>query len=178
MSKLIVIDPGHGGGDPGACNKTYREEEANLKIALKLGAKLQKQGFKVVYTRKTDVTKTLLERVTLSNQVKADFFISVHCNSAANKSATGIETWVYSGIGGITRRLANNVQKRLASIEGVKNRGVKDGTFYVLKRTVCPALLVECGFISNSAECEKLFKAEYQEELAEMICKGVLDTIN
>lgn len=177
MSKTILIDAGHGGSDPGAVNKTRCEKNANLDIAMKLGTKLQKQGFKVVYSRKTDVTKTLLERVTVSNSVKADFFISIHCNSASNKTAAGIESWVYQGVGGITRRLANNVQKQLASIEGVKNRGVKDGTFYVLKRTICPALLVECGFISNSQECEKLFDSDYQNELAEKICKGVLDTI-
>lgn len=177
MSKIIVVDAGHGGTDPGAVNKAHREKDANLAIALALGDKLRRNGFKVVYTRKTDVTKTLLERVTLSNQVKADYFISVHCNSAANKSAAGIETWVYNGVGGITRRLADNVQKRLAELEGVKNRGVKDGTFYVLKRTVCPALLIECGFISNSAECEKLFNEEYQKQMVEKIVKGIFDTI-
>ena len=94
MSKklTIVLDPGHGGTDPGAVNGRYKEAEAALGIANKIADKLKAKGHRVVLTRTKDQALLLQQRCDISNAAKADAFISIHCNSAENKDASGIET--------------------------------------------------------------------------------------
>lgn len=176
--KRIVIDAGHGGSDSGACKWGYYEKDVNIGIALKLGEKLKEKGIKVIYTRNKDAFISLQNRCRISNREEADIFVSIHCNSAANTNATGIETWKYKGIGGITKRLAENVQSELIAATGAKNRGVKEGTFYVLKYTSAPAVLIETGFISNETERKKLFTDDYQNKIASAICSAILKTID
>lgn len=179
MSKVICIDAGHGGADPGAVNGKYQEKNATLGIALKIGDKLTQKGHKVVYTRSTDKVLGLQARCDISNAAKADFFVSIHCNSAENKAASGIETFKYPGVGGITQRLANNVQNSLAThFSEEKNRGVKEAKYYVLKHTKAPAALVEVGFISHDPTAEKLFRFSYQDKLARVIVEGVEKTFS
>lgn len=179
MSKVICIDAGHGGADPGAVNGKYQEKNATLGIALKIGDKLTQKGHKVVYTRSTDKVLGLQARCDISNAAKADFFVSIHCNSAENKAASGIETFKYPGVGGITQRLANNVQNALAThFPEEKNRGVKEAKYYVLKNTKAPAILVEVGFISHDETAEKLFRFSYQEKLARVIVEGIEKTFS
>lgn len=175
MAHRICIDAGHGGLDPGAINGAWHESEATLAIAKKVGAKLAAKGCKIKYTRTADKKLRLDERCTISNKFKADAFISIHLNAAANKGATGIETWRYESVGSRTLKLANNVQTELIAATGAKNRGVKTtSSFYVLKHTVASAILVECGFISNDEERKKLFDESYQNKLATAIANGVL----
>ena len=103
-----------------------------------------------------------------------DAFISIHCNSAENKDASGIETFKYPGVGGVTKRLAENIQNGLASnFPEEKDRGVKEAKYYVLKHTNAPAALVEVGFISHDPTAEKLFRFSYQDKLARVIAEGV-----
>lgn len=178
MAYKIVVDAGHGGKDPGAVNGTKYEKTANLAIAKKVGAKLQAKGYKVKYTRTGDKELTLKERCQISNKYDADFFISIHCNAAASKEASGIETWRYTTVGALTKELADNVQTELISATGWKDRGVKkSSTLYVLKKTIASAILVECGFISNDAECKKLFNSTYQNKIANAIVKGIEKTL-
>lgn len=182
MAYKICIDPGHGGeypnGDPGAINKNKREADANLAIAKKVGKKLQAKGYKVKYTRSTDKYVSLADRCKISNKYDADFFVSIHLNAAANRDASGIETWRYTTVGALTKELAENVQTELISATGWKNRGVKkSSTLYVLKKTIASAILVEAGFISNDAECKKLFNSTYQEKIANAIVKGIEKTL-
>lgn len=179
MSKVICVDAGHGGSDPGAVNGKHQEKNATLGIALKLADKLREKGHKVVLTRSTDKVLGLQTRCDVSNAAKADFFVSIHCNSAENKQASGIETFKYPGVGGITQRLANNVQNALAThFLEEKNRGVKEAKYYVLKNTKAPAVLVEVGFISHDETAKKLFSYSYQEKLSRVILEGILKTID
>lgn len=179
MSKIICIDAGHGGADPGAVNGKCQEKNAALGIALKIGDKLMQKGHKVVYTRSTDKVLGLQARCDISNAAKADAFVSIHCNSAEDKKASGIETFKYPVVGGVTKRLAENVQNSLVTnFTEEKNRGVKEAKYYVLKNTKAPAILVEVGFISHDPTAEKLFRFSYQDKLARVIADGVEKTFS
>lgn len=172
----ICVDAGHGGTDPGAVNGQKAEKDATLIMAKKVTNRLRNAGFEVTMTRNDDRTLTLQRRCDVSNQHGADAFISIHCNSATNKDAHGIETWRYSKVGALTKALAANVQAAMIAATGARDRGVKENSFYVLKGTKAPAVLLEIGFISNDAEAEKIFSTEYQNTLAEAIVQGVRKT--
>lgn len=173
----ICIDPGHGGTDSGAVNGKYHEENATLGIALKLGDILKRKGHGVVYTRLSDRTVSLQERCDFAHRTRSQLFVSIHCNSAENKAASGIETFHYPNVGGVTKRLAQNIQNALT--EGFPeetDRGVKEEPFYVLKHTNMPAVLVEVGFISHDETARKLFSYSYQNKVANLIKAGIEKT--
>lgn len=174
MGLKICIDAGHGGRDPGAVNGPKHESVAALAIAKKVGALLKAKGFAVKYTRTTDKLVSLADRCKISNTYGADAFISIHLNSVANKEATGIETWRYEKVGATTKKLASSVQTELIAATGARDRGVKSNTtFYVLKHTVAPAVLIECGFLSNNEEAKLLFASKYQDKIAQAIVNGI-----
>ena len=172
MTKKFVIDAGHGGKDAGAVNGDLYEKDVALKVAKLLGEELEKRGHKVVYTHVDDTFIELSDRAKISNNSNADYFVSIHCNSADDKTAEGVETWYYkestSG-----KALAQSVQNELAKIDGVKDRGIKGGEFYVLKYTKAPSILIELGFISHEAEKKLLFKEFYQRDLCDKIITGI-----
>lgn len=171
----VVVDAGHGGADPGATNGSKHEAVATLAIAKKVGEKLKAKGFAIKYTRSADKYVSLEERCRIGNDFGANAFISIHLNSASNREADGIETWRFEKVGAKTKDLANNVQTELIAATGAKSRGVKSTTMlYVLRHTVAPAVLVECGFISNGAEAKLLFSDKYQEKLATAIVSGIV----
>lgn len=170
----ICIDSGHGGRDAGAVNGGLYEKASALATAKILKIELEKLGHTVILTRDTDIFLELSERCKIANRANADLFISLHCNSSTNKTAQGIETWKYVSS---NNPYAKNVQKRLIEATGAKDRGVKDGTFYVLKNTKAKAILVEMGFISNEVEKLKLFKTHYQTTIAKAIAQGVSESI-
>lgn len=175
--KIICVDPGHGGKDPGAVNGSKHESIAALAIARKVGAMLESKGYEVVYTRTTDKHITLAERCAISNNKGANAFISIHLNASTNRNAHGIETWHYYKVGDKTKELANNIQNALIESTSATNRGVKTTeTLYVLKHTIAPAVLVECGFISNHEESELLFDDDYQNKIANAIVTGIENT--
>lgn len=181
----ICIDPGHTqaadtAGDPGAVNGERWESIAALDIAKLLGEEFKSRGHKVAFTRLGgEPNLTLAERCSISNDFKANVFISIHLNSAESKRAQGIETLRYDNVGETTKKLASYVQKALVSELGWKDRGVKERpNLYVLKHTKAPAILVETGFISNEAECEKLFNPEIQARIAKAIYKGVMKAVS
>lgn len=173
MAKKICIDAGHGGGDPGATNGTYKEKHAALGIALELGLILYRGGYEVYFTRTNDTAVSLADRCTISNLADVDLFVSVHLNSATSTTPSGIETWVYRNASTTARKVADKVQKQLIEATGAKDRGVKESGFYVLKNTKAPAILIETGFISNSTECKKLFTTDYQRTMAKAIYNGI-----
>jgi N-acetylmuramoyl-L-alanine amidase len=174
----ICIDPGHGGKDPGAVNGSKYEKVATLAIAKKVGKKLQAKGYEVKYTRSTDKYVSLAERCKISNNFGADAFISIHLNSVANRSASGIETWRFPSVDKQTVELAENVQRELISAIGWKDRKVKkSSTLYVLKKTIASAILVECGFLSHLSESIMLFQNKYQEKIADSIVVGIEKTL-
>lgn len=167
--KKIIIDPGHGGKDPGAvgANGLY-ESNANLIISKKL-RDILKNTYSVILTRDKDIYIPLKIRAKMSDNWKADIFISIHCNAGSNPKANGIETLHYptSSRG---KRLADDIYAGLIFTTGRRGRGVKPrGDLTVLSATAAPACLIECGFVSNLEE-EKLLQSDSFHEL---ICKGI-----
>lgn len=168
----VMIDPGHGGADPGAVYNGRKEAEDNLNLALELGAILQDAGFDVVYTRTDDTTQTPFEKATIGNQSGADLFISLHRNSSPTPNQySGVETLVYDD-SGKKAELARRINVNLETL-GFHNLGVKERPgLVVLRRTNMPAVLVETGFINTDSD-----NAIYDErfrEIAEQIADAVI----
>jgi len=171
----IMIDPGHGGNDPGAVGKKSKEKDNVLKVAKKLKTLLEKYGHTVKMTRSTDVFISLSQRANMANSWGADYFISLH-NNAASSSATGFETFVYNGsVSQKTKQFQNAVHDAIASKIGIRDRGKKSANFAVLRQTKMPAVLIEYAFISNPND-EKILINEVNK-LAELTCDGVIDAI-
>lgn len=176
MSKVFCIDAGHGGKDAGAVNGGLYEKASALATAKLLKKELEAKGHEVIMTRDSDTFLELSERCTIANKANVNAFISIHCNSAENKDAHGIETWFCTG--SVTgEQLAKAVQAELIDSTGANDRCIKPGTFYVLKNTKAPAILVETGFISNEEEKILLFKTYYQEKMVKAIAEGVLNVL-
>lgn len=169
----IVIDPGHGGKDPGAVGPSgIKEANVNLQVALKVADKLQRAGLSVKLTRTTDVFVDLQPRCGIANSWGADYFVSIHCNSAGTPQAYGTETYCYK-FGGKGEILAKAIQAELIAATGRANRGVKEANFYVLRETNMPAVLTELAFVSNPEEERLLASVAYQEKCALAIAKGI-----
>ncbi|KEH99004.1 N-acetylmuramoyl-L-alanine amidase [Clostridium botulinum C/D str. BKT12695] len=180
----VAIDPGHGGYDSGAVGRNgVLEKNVALAVSLKLGQVLKNSGIDVVYTRTSDKcpwpsnkNAELQMRCDIANNANADYFVSIHCNSADTPSASGIETY-YDRDSGRGYTLAKNIQNELISKFGYKNRGIKPCGFYVVRHTKMQAVLVELEFISNSSREQILNNPTYQQRYAEAIAKGIKDTI-
>lgn len=192
---LVVVDAGHGGGDGGAVWNGIVEKNLALTLALKLKAQLEKLGIDVQMTRSKDVFVSLENRAAMANRTKADVFVSVHLNSAGNEAGVrGIETYystnkslpavralqaafqLKSTVGLRDRRgekLAAAVQRQVCQGTGSGDRGTKERAYTVVHGASCPAVLVECGFISNPKEAALLKTRAYQEKLAGGIARGV-----
>lgn len=169
----IVIDPGHGGSDPGAVGPNgLKEAHVNLAVALKVAEKLRKAGVEVKLTRTSDVFVDLQPRCDIANSWMADYFVSIHCNAASTPQAHGTETYCYK-FGGKGEVLAKAIQAQLIAVTGRANRGVKEANFYVLRKTNMPAVLTELAFISNREEERLLASTTYQEKCAMAIAKGI-----
>lgn len=168
----IMLDPGHGGSDLGACNGVHHESVYALDIAKWLCAKLTAQGCIVGFTRTDDNYVSINSRYKIANTWGADTFVSIHLNSALG-NAHGVETLVYSDTGK-SAQLAALVQDKIIALTGAINRGIKVRTdLGVLRGTSMPAILVETGFISNTAECARLATTAYRQTIAEAIARGV-----
>lgn len=184
-NKTVVIDPGHGGYDSGAVGPTkIKEKDVNLAVALKLGALLQAQGINVIYTRvddnvswTNDITNDLQTRCDIANKANADFFISIHSNSADSSSAVGSETY-YSTKKPTDSSLANIIQKNLIAQNNLIDRGVKNANFYVINNTNMPAVLEELAFISNPNEEKLLNNSDFQTKSATGLANGILEILN
>lgn len=180
MPFTVCIDPGHGGKDAGAVdgkglgdNLYTKEADINLQVALKLTDNLRVKGFNVVLTRASDWYPSLQERYNRANQAKADIFISLHCNAAANEKAAGIET-LYNPKSTQGKRLAALVQQELIKATKALSRGVKERTdLAVLNGTKMPAILIEMGFITNNVEEMRLNSEEYQVLIVNAIIKAI-----
>lgn len=177
MTKLIIIDAGHGGSDPGAVNGGLYEKAATLAVSRMLKEELQARGFDVKMTRDVDKDLSLAERCRIANATTAALFVSVHCNSSNAREANGIETFHATTCSETSKRAAANVQKRMIEATGARDRGVKSAAYYVLKNTKAPAILAEVGFISNQDEKLLLFKSSHQRKIAKAIADGVKDTL-
>lgn len=195
----IVLDPGHGGKDPGAENKPLglREKALTLDLAKRVKRHLEAKGFIVSLTRDQDVFVSLEERGRQANQLRADLFVSLHFNALDNKSVSGIETYAFTPLnqpssarsdlhesdreaypgqkaGAWSALVAYYVQRSL--VDGVKSsdRGLKRARFTVLRDLEMPGLLVEGGFITSSTEGRNIGSASYRDTMARAIVDGIL----
>ena len=217
--RRIVLDPGHGGEDPGAVGRRgTREKVVVIDVARRLKKRLEKQGFEVILARDTDRFVSLADRSKCGNGRKADLFVSIHANASPNRAACGLETYFLSeaktdweravaarenasfetadssaalnaggDVGLILADLAQNeflvesselaarIQETTVPRARIKDRGVRQANFYVLRNNFMPAVLVECGFLSNKSEEKLLRQFEHRERLAEGISRGIVE---
>ncbi len=175
---LVVIDPGHGGPDPGAIGiGGLRETDVVLDVALQVARLLQARGVQVLMTRTSEVDVDLPPRVSLANRSGADAFVSVHANalSMARPDVNGIETFYFEGSGSRSRQLAAALQQQMLAISpGTPDRGVRTGRFFVIRRTVMPSALVEMGFVTGSLDASRLADANYRRRMALALAAGIL----
>jgi len=170
----IGIDPGHGGRDPGAVGPTgIREKDVTLPISLELGQLLKQAGFEPVLTRIDDRAVELATRSSMLNNQNCDLAISVHINSAARREADYISTFI-QGKNGEAEKLAQKVQAELVRATGWPDGGVRVKNLHMTRETRMPAILCECGFISNPEQEKLLRQSEFQKKLARSIADGVL----
>lgn len=173
--RIIVVDAGHGGKDPGAVNGTVYEKDIAINIAKLVQKKLENSGAKVIMTRSDDSFPTLQDRVDITKEHYAELFVSIHVN-AASASANGTETYYDTSEndnGVESRELAMEIQKQIVELASMYDRGVKDNEFFVIRNQYVPSVLVELGFITNSGDFSKLTSATYQELYAEAIFRGI-----
>src|SRR5213596_1520705 len=170
-STAVVIDAGHGGFDRGGIpGQRIPEKEMTLDVAQRLKTLLAASGYRVIMTRDSDVFVPLPTRVAIANSYGNAIFVCIHFNSAKRMGAGGIETYFYSRE---SLPLASAIHYYVAGGAPSSNRGVRRRGYYVLRRTSIPAVLVECGFLTNPAEGEYVQTASYRQKLAEEIAAGV-----
>lgn len=189
--KIIVVDAGHGGIDPGANRPGVLEKNINLAIALELKTILNQYGAKVVLSRQTDVDlsdecdnekvkgryhRDLAARVEMVEESDADLFISIHANAVANAKRHGAEVFYYAK-SDVGKTLANSIQNELCKTTQTTYTA-KNADYFVLRRNKIPAALVEVGYITNMDERTALQSPEYQRKIAEAIGAGILNYYN
>ena len=183
--KLIYIDAGHGGTDPGAVGAQAREKDINLAITLKTKELLEKEGVQVVLTRtddgglykETDGNKKradLNRRCEIIEENQVDFVVSIHQNSYTSPQIKGAQVFYYT-TSKESQELAETVQKTLIEqVDPDNHRQAKaNDSYYLLKKTESAIIIVECGFLSNPEEAQKLTEEAYQQQMADAICTGI-----
>jgi N-acetylmuramoyl-L-alanine amidase len=185
------VDAGHGGSDPGKVGiNQVLEKDVNLEIAKQLETLLEGEGFTVVMTRTEDVglysagdvnkkTADLKKRCDIILQSQADIAVSIHQNSYTSDNATGAQVFYYKD-SSQAKALALNIQEKLITqVDPENKRSAKEnGDYYMLLHSNCPAVIVECGFLSNFTEAEKLNTQDYQKQVAEAIKDGIVAYFN
>jgi len=182
--KIIAIDAGHGGSDPGAIGPSkIQEKSITLAVAQKVKTLLERAGAKVIMTRQTDVdvygpnataVQELQARANIANVNKADVFVSIHINAFTNPTVGGVANYYYQKTG-YDAMLAKKIQDNLAQTSGLQDRGINAAGFYVIKRTEMPAVLAELGFISNPNEERILNTLQFQQNIAQGMVRGLED---
>ena len=184
---VIVIDPGHGGKDPGkvGCHNEI-EKDINLAIALLVVQQLEEKGYDVIMTRNADTTATgaydstknedMQKRVAVINDAAPICCVSIHQNSYTQSGVRGAQTFFYPG-SAESEKLANSIQQMMIKQADPQNtRKIKENKeYYLLKQTSCPTVIVECGFLSDEDEALKLNDPAYQSLLATAIVEGILE---
>ena len=191
--KIVIIDAGHGGEDSGAVGVNGAlEKDLNLQMALEVGRSLEEKGCVVVYTRTDDrllyteeenvhgirKISDLKNRCKVADRYPGAVFVSLHMNSFGAEKYSGLQVY-YSEQGETSRELADKVQNKVvADLQKDNNRVIKSGKdMYILSHITNPAILIECGFLTNKAECEKLSQKEYQKQLSFSIVCGIIEYI-
>ena len=173
----VVIDPGHGGSDPGAVGiNGLRETDIVLEVSKSVSAFLTNKGVKTILTRNFERTLDLQPRVTKANNSQANAFVSIHANATRGKrkDVNGLETYYYSGYKGYS--LAKNIQKQILIFSPQSpDRGVRRSRFYVIRKTSMPAALVEIGFVTGMYDADLLRQKAYRDKMSFAIAKGILN---
>ena len=189
--KLVIIDPGHGGDDPGKIGvNDVLEKDINLQIAKKLGAFLTGNGYTVIFTRTSDCmlgdsasgnkkTADLNARIEIMDTKQADFAISIHQNSYPDSSIHGAQCFYYTQ-SEEGKCLAEKLQSALIKIADPENtrQAKANDSYYILKNSSCPTVIVECGFLSNPEEAALLSTEDYQNKVALSIATGITAYLN
>ena len=171
---IVVLDPGHGGKDPGKVTGSgIFEKRVVLDIARAVRQRLADAGVKVVMTRADDRFIELDQRARIANRAGADLFVSIHADSAPNRAARGHTLYVARAASAESLSAAGKIDARLTAM-GVHSRGVRRAGFRVLVKTTCPAVLVEVGYLSNRFEARKLATSSYRSSIAGAVAAGVL----
>ena len=190
----VIIDPGHGGTDPGSVNRYGKEKDFNLRLAKILMKDLERKGFRVRMTRSSDVYPTLGQRVSFANRIPDAIFVSIHFNSFVNSTAKGIETYALSPRGSGTHNsrgvrnnflegnrrdseniaLATAVHAAVMKKSQAEDRGIKRDRFTVLAGLSMPAVLLEGGFLSNPDEAKKIASTSYLSIISQGIANGIV----
>jgi len=169
--RRVVIDAGHGGRDYGAFYRGVRESDLNLRVATKLESQLKARGYTTTMTRRSDVFLSLSRRASIANRYRNAIFVSIHFNATSISWVRGVETFYAGSSKG--RALASSIQSQMVRRLGTRNRGIRFSRFTVLTQTKCPAVLVECGFISNASERARCSTSSYQSSVALAIADGI-----
>ena len=197
--KVIFLDPGHGGKDPGAQYLGLKEKDLNLQVSQQLKTKLESLGYKVIMSRSTDVfVDFVTERSKMSNETNADMFISIHFNATGHgldSGEDGIQTYMYQPTGNIpsvinkkwhdnpTRlkysyKLGSYIHQSVLATTQAKDAGLLAKSFAVLRETNKPAILLELGYMDDSKESQKIRTKEYQQKLVDGIAQGIQQYYN
>src|SRR4029077_4589873 len=169
----VVVDAGHGGKDSGAYRRSGPPEKTvTLDVAQRLERRLRESQIKTVMTRDSDVFIPLNDRVAMENTQKNAIFVSIHFNDSRKRKTHGFETYYNSGA---SFDLANRIQQKLMTIPNSANGGIHTANFRVLRLASCPAVLVECGYLSNRSEGNQARDSEYRELLADRIAEAIVE---
>lgn len=180
--KIIILDAGHGGTDPGALHGQVMEKNINYTIVCTYLKELfEKSDIKVYYTRETDTYISLSERAEFASEVGADLFISLHANTFTSATVNGTQIYYSSAnnkkdsTGFCSSVLAKKLVNKICPAIGTKNRGYSDSNYYVVKHNSVPAVLIELGFMTNKSDFVKLTDAAYQKKAAQAIFEAVTE---
>lgn len=186
MKKTVVIDAGHGGSDPGKIGVNQcLEKDINLQIALKVKEKLENEQVKVIMTREDEnglstdgasnhKIEDMKKRVEIINESEASIAVSIHQNSYTSEDVKGAQVFYFTH-SEQGKQMAEIMQENFRLANPENKRQAKDNqTYYMLKKTKIPTIIVECGFLSNWEEAEKLTDDSYQEKTAQIICDGIM----
>ncbi len=173
-SGTVVIDPGHGGKDPGATSyHGYYEKTVVLSIARKVASYLENRGVRVIMTRSSDTFIELNERADIANRAGADLFVSIHADAHANRSQNGYTIYVARSASWTSKKIGIAVDQAMGQT-GLASKGMRNSDFRVLVRTACPAVLIECGYLTNPSEASLLYDSDFQDRIARAITDGII----
>ncbi len=184
--KVVVVDPGHGGSDPGKIGvNDCKEKDINLQIALKVKEGLEKENIQVIMTREDEnglsspdamnhKAEDMKKRIEIINESDAGLAISIHQNSYTTEDVKGAQVFYFTH-SKEGKMMAEIMQENFRLANPANQRQAKENsTYYMLKKTEIPTIIVECGFLSNWEEAKKLVTPEYQEKTAQIICDGIM----
>jgi len=174
----VVLDPGHGGRDPGAIS-VWGDQEKDIVLAVSQMAaeELSRRSVEVTLTRGDDRFIALEDRPAVARQAGADLFVSIHADAAPNRSARGFTVYVSRSAAGASLSVGRAMTRRLSGA-GVRSRGVRRADYRVLVHATCPAVLVELGYLSNRSEASRLADGRHQRRLAAAVAAAVVDFLH